>query len=225
MFFRKLLSNGTISCSSQASRPPPSYRFGHFNGFGSSFRFLLKLRQLPQSSIRSRVGHYEYRLRNQRTGTFPSPSQAKTAVVIQCGALPILLRLIESPDVGVREQASWALGNIAGDNAQSRDDIINAGGVELILKQLNKVRLVARLSPTGRLHVLLPEERRVAAVESVPHARRPADGLRAREDLPAVHAADAAGQPGGRGDRRLLVLRVHHRLQQAQHGGRRRERG
>lgn len=66
--------------------------------------------------------------------------QAKTAVVIQCGALPILLRLIESPDVGVREQASWALGNIAGDNAQSRDDIINAGGVELILKQLNKVR-------------------------------------------------------------------------------------
>ena len=84
MFFRKLLSNGTIYCSSQASRPPPSYRFGHFNGFGSSFRFLLKLRQLPQSSIRSRVGHYEYRLRNQRTGTFPSPSQAKTAVVIQC---------------------------------------------------------------------------------------------------------------------------------------------
>ena len=60
----------------------------------------------------------------------------------------------------------------------------------------------------------------MAAVESVPHARRPADGLRAREDLSAVHAADAAGQPGGRGDGRLLVLRVHYRLQQAQHGGR-----
>ena len=60
-------------------------------------------------------------------------------MVIKCGALPILLRLIESPDVGVREQASWALGNIAGDNSQSLDDIINAGGVELILKQLQQV--------------------------------------------------------------------------------------
>lgn len=83
--------------------------------------------------------------------------------------------------------------------------------MELILNQLNQVGL-----PTGlhaeRLFGVFQTERRVAAVESVPNARRQADGLQPREDLSAVHAADAAGQLRGRGGGRLLVLCVHHGL-------------
>ena len=58
---------------------------------------------------------------------------------MECGALSDLIRLLESPDSGVREQASWALGNIAGDSYQYRDAIINVNGVELILRQLQSV--------------------------------------------------------------------------------------
>ena len=44
-----------------------------------------------------------------------------------------------SPSVNVREQAVWALGNIAGDSAQYRDAIIAAGTVNMLLSQLAAV--------------------------------------------------------------------------------------
>ncbi|CBK23542.2 uncharacterized protein [Blastocystis hominis] len=118
MFFRKLLSND--------HHPPIDLVIS--TGLVPRFVSFLNYDNCPSLQYEA-----AWVITNIASGT-----KEQTAVVIQCGALPILLRLIESPDVGVREQASWALGNIAGDNAQSRDDIINAGGVELILKQLNK---------------------------------------------------------------------------------------
>lgn len=60
---------------------------------------------------------------------------------MNCGALPDLIRLINSPNDGVREQATWALGNIAGDSVQYRDAIVNSGGVTLLLSYLNNVSI------------------------------------------------------------------------------------
>ena len=43
-----------------------------------------------------------------------------TKVVIQNGAVPIFVQLLGAPSEDVREQAVWALGNIAGDSPKCR---------------------------------------------------------------------------------------------------------
>lgn len=43
-----------------------------------------------------------------------------TRYVIECGAIPIFVRILMSPSEEVREQAVWALGNIAGDHPTTR---------------------------------------------------------------------------------------------------------
>ena len=55
--------------------------------------------------------------------------------------------------MNVREQAVWALGNIAGDSAQYRDAIIAAGTVNMLLTQLAAV--VAPPSPHAQDDSLL----------------------------------------------------------------------
>ena len=44
-------------------------------------------------------------------------NQDETKVVIENGAIPILVTLLNSPVDKVREQAVWGLGNISGDSA------------------------------------------------------------------------------------------------------------
>ena len=46
-----------------------------------------------------------------------------TRYVIECGAIPIFVRILMSPSEEVREQAVWALGNIAGDHPTTRGPI------------------------------------------------------------------------------------------------------
>lgn len=45
-----------------------------------------------------------------------------TRYVIECGAIPIFVRILMSPSEEVREQAVWALGNIAGDHPTTRGE-------------------------------------------------------------------------------------------------------
>lgn len=49
-----------------------------------------------------------------------SGTTAHTRYVIDCGAIPVFVRILTSPSEEVREQAVWALGNIAGDHPTTR---------------------------------------------------------------------------------------------------------
>lgn len=61
-------------------------------------------------------------------GEFALLSSLRTLqVVIQHGAVPIFVQLLSSPAEDVREQAVWALGNIAGDSPQCRDLVLREG--------------------------------------------------------------------------------------------------
>lgn len=53
--------------------------------------------------------------------------------MIDHGAIQSFVALLASPNVEVREQAVWALGNIAGDSPQFRDYVIGSGGVPAML--------------------------------------------------------------------------------------------
>jgi len=61
-----------------------------------------------------------------------SGTSEQTCIVVEQGGIDIFLKLLQSPELNVCEQAVWALGNIAGDGAKFRDKVILAG----ILKPL-----------------------------------------------------------------------------------------
>lgn len=62
-----------------------------------------------------------------------SGTSQQTNKVVQAGAVPLFLRLLNSPSASVCEQAVWALGNIIGDGPLLRDYVIKYGVVEPLL--------------------------------------------------------------------------------------------
>ncbi|WZY96299.1 hypothetical protein YC2023_068628 [Brassica napus] len=66
-----------------------------------------------------------------------SGTSENTEVVIDHGAVAILVRLLSSPYDGVREQVVWALGNISGDSPRCRNIVLGHGALPSLLLQLN----------------------------------------------------------------------------------------
>lgn len=61
-----------------------------------------------------------------------------TRQIIEHGAVPIFVKLLESPSDDVREQAVWALGNIAGDSPECRNLVLEAGVLDPLLALCNQ---------------------------------------------------------------------------------------
>ena len=62
-----------------------------------------------------------------------SGTSSQTRHVVESGAILPLVKLLSSPVLNLCNQAVWALGNIAGDGAESRDLIVKYGILEPLL--------------------------------------------------------------------------------------------
>lgn len=57
--------------------------------------------------------------------------------MIEAGAVTFFVELLRSVTADVKEQAVWALGNIAGDSPACRDFVLRAGAMKPMLDILN----------------------------------------------------------------------------------------
>lgn len=61
-----------------------------------------------------------------------SGNNEQTRAVVEAGAVPSMVRLLNSEDKEVQDQALWALANIAGDSGYTRDVVIASGIVDAV---------------------------------------------------------------------------------------------
>lgn len=69
-----------------------------------------------------------------------------TSFVVDCGAVPIMVKLLRSVNADVREQCIWCLGNIAGEGTKYRDMILNIeDSVEALLANVTQPASISLL--------------------------------------------------------------------------------
>lgn len=100
-----------------------------------------------------------------------SGSSIQTRIVIEMGAVPLLVQLIQSPHDSVKEQVSchggrgggawvfqlcsalvqvvWALGNIAGDSPACRDEVLKCGIMAPLLELLRNPHVALSIKRNG----------------------------------------------------------------------------
>uniref|UniRef100_M8BM30 Importin subunit alpha n=1 Tax=Aegilops tauschii TaxID=37682 RepID=M8BM30_AEGTA len=114
--FRKLLSDGKNSTMIKIIRADVLPRFAEF----------LSRQRPPQLQMEA-----AWVLTNIAASDY-------TLLVAECGAVPRLVELLESPDANIRHQATWALGNIAADMPSCRETVLDHGAVTPLLAQFKE---------------------------------------------------------------------------------------
>ncbi|AAG10631.1 Putative importin alpha subunit [Arabidopsis thaliana] len=67
-----------------------------------------------------------------------SGTSENTRVIIDSGAVPLFVKLLSSASEEVREQAVWALGNVAGDSPKCRDHVLSCEAMMSLLAQFHE---------------------------------------------------------------------------------------
>jgi hypothetical protein len=66
----------------------------------------------------------------------------QTRAVLHAGAGPSFIRLLGSDSAAIAEQSVWALGNIAGDSAATRDQLLSLGIMDSLLVLMANIKEV-----------------------------------------------------------------------------------
>lgn len=98
-----------------------------------------------------------------------SGTSSQTAAVVRAGGIPVLIALFDSPEQETVEQAIWALGNIAGDGEECRDQVLSLGVVGKLMAHIKSekgdeflqnltwmISNLCRNKPTPRIELLKP---------------------------------------------------------------------
>ena len=89
--------------------------------------------------------HDDPKLQFESAGVLITFTSKETETVVNAGGIPPLVALLSSQKDDLREQAVWALGNIAGDSPLFRDQVLQAGALQPLLYCLTRSHKIGML--------------------------------------------------------------------------------